>query len=86
MDGCKEYVNPNLGATERILTTKSDIDLSLSRAEHRRYGRIKCGGLFERSEFRRAPAGSPTHRVKRDTGVFFWFVFFHAQENEQICH
>ena len=55
----------------------------LSRAEHRRWGREKRVGLFERSEFRHAPTPSTTRRKKRDTGVFFWFVFFHAEENEQ---
>jgi len=61
----------------------------LSRAEHRRGGRIKARGLFEPAvakakagEFPRAPAAPTTRRVKRDTGVFFWFVFFHVEENE----
>ena len=64
--------------------------IPLSRAEHRRGGRIKARGLFESAvawaeagEFPRAPAVSTTRRMKRDTGVFFWFVFFHAEENEQ---
>ena len=57
----------------------------LSRAEHRRYGREKRVGLFERSEFRRAPSALTTRRKKRDTGVFFWFVFFHVEENEHIA-
>jgi len=25
-----------------------------------------------------------TRRVKRDTGVFFCFVFFHVEENEEL--
>jgi len=64
-------------------------DFPLSRAEHRRGGRIKVRGLFESAvalakagEFPRAPAAVTTRRVKRDTGVFFCFVFFHAEENE----
>ena len=56
----------------------------MSRAEHRRWGRKKRVGLSERSEFRHAPTPSTTRRKKRDTGVFFWFVFFHAEENEQL--
>jgi hypothetical protein len=43
----------------------------------------KSVGLFERSEFRRSPAVFSTRRKKRDTGGFFWFVFFHGKENEQ---
>ncbi len=43
----------------------------------------KRTSLFERSEFRCAPSVSPTRRVKRDTGFFFWFVFFYVEENEQ---
>ncbi len=43
----------------------------------------KARGLSERSEFPRAPAAVATRRIKRDTGVFFWFVFFHGKENEQ---
>jgi hypothetical protein len=34
-------------------------------------------------EFPRAPAASAMRRRKRDTGIFFWFVFFHVEENEQ---
>jgi len=34
------------------------LNFPLSRAEHRRGGRIKVRGLFERSEFPRAPAAS----------------------------
>jgi len=40
-------------------------------------------GLFERSEFPRTPAAPTTRRMKRDTGVFFCFVFFHVEENEE---
>jgi hypothetical protein len=58
----------------------------LSRAEHRRGGRIKARGLFERSEFPRAPAAASTRREKRDTGVFFRFVFFHVEENEETIY
>jgi len=35
-------------------------------------------------EFPRAPAVSATRRNKRDMGVFFWFVFFHVEENEHF--
>jgi len=65
----------------------------LSRAEHRRGGRIKARGLSEPAaaqakagEFPRAPAAPTTRREVRSTagqGVFFWFVFFHVEENEQ---
>jgi len=62
----------------------------LSRAEHRRGGREKARGLSEPAlakakagEFPRAPAAPTTRRVKRDTGVFFCFVFFHVEENEE---
>ena len=55
----------------------------LSHAEHRRWGRKKRVGLSERSEFRHAPTPLATRRIKWDTGVFFWFVFFHVEENEQ---
>jgi hypothetical protein len=41
-------------------------------------------GLSERSEFRHALISSPTRRIKRGTGVFFWLIFFHAQENEHL--
>jgi hypothetical protein len=61
-------------------------DFPLSRAEHRRGGRTKARGLFERSEFPRAPVTSTTRRMKRDTGVFFCFVFFHVEENEEIFY
>jgi len=47
----------------------------LSRAEHRRGGRIKVRGLFESAvakakagEFPRAPAAPTTRRIKRGTG------------------
>ncbi len=55
----------------------------LSRAEHRHGGRNKRADLSERSEFPRAPTDGATRRIKRDAGVFFWFVFLHVQENEQ---
>ena len=55
----------------------------MSRAEHRRWGRKKRVGLSERSEFRHAPTPSTTRRKKRDTGVFFCFVFLHVKENEE---
>jgi hypothetical protein len=55
----------------------------LPRAEHRGQGRRKCVGLSERSEFRHAPPLALTRRRKRGRGVFFWFVFFHVEENEQ---
>ncbi len=58
-------------------------DFPLSRAEHRRVGREERADLSERSEFPRAPSDGATRRIKRDTGVFFWFVFFYAEENEQ---
>ncbi len=51
------------------------LNFPLSRAEHRRDGRIKARGLSERSEFPRAPAVATTRRVKRGTGVFFCFCF-----------
>jgi hypothetical protein len=66
----------------------------LARAEHRRYGRKKSADLSESrrslgeggASFRalrpcRRRAGK--RAAPRDTGVFFWFVFFHAEENEQ---
>ena len=59
------------------------LNFPLSRAEHRRGGRIKVRGLSERSEFPRAPSAAATRRIKRDTGVFFCFVFFHVEENEE---
>ena len=34
-------------------------------------------------EFPRAPPHGATRRNKRDTGGFFWFVFFPGKENEQ---
>jgi hypothetical protein len=34
-------------------------------------------------EFPRAPAAATTRRMKRDTGVFFCFVFCHVKENEE---
>ncbi len=55
----------------------------MSRAEHRSSERTRLAGLFERSEFPRDPFDTATRRVERDTGVFFWFVFFHVEENEQ---
>jgi hypothetical protein len=58
----------------------------LSRAEHRHGGRIKARGLFERSEFPRAPAAVTTRRMKRDTGVLFCFVFCHVTENEETIY
>jgi len=65
----------------------------LSRAEHRRRGRKKRVGLSESAvalakagEFRHAPALSTTRRIKRDTGVFFCFVFFHVEENEETIY
>ena len=58
----------------------------LPRAEHRWQVRIKRVGLFEASEFRHAPSLAPTRRIKRGTGVFFWFVFFHVEENEQFVN
>jgi len=66
------------------------LNFPLFRAEHRRGGRNKARGLFEsrrrRGEFPRAPAAATTRRVKRDTGVFFCFVFFHVEENEEIIY
>ena len=56
----------------------------LSRAEHRHGGREKRVDLFERNDFPRAPSEMAARRMKRDAGVFFWFVFFHVEENEQI--
>jgi hypothetical protein len=59
----------------------------LYRAEHRRRGRKKRVGLSESAaakakagEFRHAPNPSATRRIKRDTGVFFWLLFCHAEE------
>jgi len=43
----------------------------------------KCADCLSDSEFPRTPAATATRRKKRDTGVFFWFVFFHGEENEQ---
>jgi len=64
----------------------------LSRAKHRRGGRKKACGLSEPAvaqakagEFSRAPIATTTRRMKRDTGVFFCFVFFHGKENEEDC-
>ena len=45
--------------------------------------RADCLTPPQAGEFPRAPAVSTTRRVKRDAGVFFWFVFFHVEENEQ---
>jgi len=54
----------------------------LSRAEHRRGGRIKARGLSELAaaqakagEFPRAPFVTTTRRMKRGTGAFFCFRF-----------
>jgi hypothetical protein len=59
----------------------------LSRAEHRRGGRIKARGLSERSEFPRAPAVATTRRAAlrgpRDTGVFFWLSFLSRERKER---
>ena len=44
----------------------------------------KARGLSERSEFPRVPFNASTRRGKRGTGVFFWFVFFHVEENERL--
>jgi len=51
---------------------------------------LKRADLFESAvakakagEFPRAPAVSTTRRKKRDTGAFFWFVFFRVEENER---
>jgi hypothetical protein len=41
-----------------------------------------CLSPPQADEFPRAPAASTTRRIKRDTGGFFWFVFFHVKENE----
>jgi hypothetical protein len=64
----------------------------LSRAEHRHGEREKTCGLFEPAAaqakagaFPRAPIATTTRRMKRDTGVFFCFVFFHGKENEEDC-
>ena len=48
------------------------------RASMRRAG--KARGLFERSEFPRAPSAVATRRRKRGTGGFFCLLFFHAKE------
>jgi hypothetical protein len=69
----------------------------LSRAEHRWGGRNKARGpacppqeglslAARRGEFPRAPAEPSTRRIKRDTGVFFCFVFFHVKENEETIN
>ncbi len=55
----------------------------LPRAEHRRGRRKKRADCLSASEFPRVPSAVVTHREKRGTGVFFWFVFFHVKENEQ---
>jgi hypothetical protein len=59
--------------------------LSTRRASARRSEKVR--GLFEPAErrvsFRATPTVATTRRTKRDTGVFFWFVFCHAEENEQ---
>ncbi len=57
--------------------------IPLSRAEHQCIEWKRLADLFERSEFPRDPFGTLTRRMKRDTGGFFWFVFFYAEENEQ---
>jgi hypothetical protein len=52
--------------------------IPLCRAEHRRGGRKKradCLSPPQADEFPRAPAASPTRRIKRDMGGFFWFRF-----------
>ena len=43
----------------------------------------KCVDCLSDSEFPRTPAATATRRKEWDTGVFFWFVFFHGEENEQ---
>jgi hypothetical protein len=50
--------------------------IPLSRAEHQRIERKRLADLFERSEFPRDPFDAMTRRTKRDTGVFFWLLFF----------
>jgi hypothetical protein len=45
---------------------------------------MRLADLSERSEFPRDPFDTATRRIKRGTGVFFWFVFFHVEENEQL--
>jgi hypothetical protein len=43
---------------------------------------------WKRDEFPRGPTTATTRRAApqgpRDTGVFFWFVFFHVKENERM--
>jgi hypothetical protein len=46
--------------------------------------RADCLSPLHAGEFPRAPAAATTRRIKRDKGVFFWFVFFHVEENEQL--
>ncbi len=36
--------------------------------------------LAQAGEFRHAPTPSTTRRIMRDTGVFFWLLFCHAEE------
>jgi hypothetical protein len=45
--------------------------------------RADCLSPLIAGEFPRAPAATATRRIKRDTGVFFCFVFCHATENEE---
>jgi hypothetical protein len=47
--------------------------------------RADCLSTPQVGEFPRAPAVSASAgqcAAPRDTGGFFWFVFFHAEENE----
>jgi hypothetical protein len=65
----------------------SDFDVEFPIVPRRASGAAngkKCADCLSESEFPRAPVAATTRRVKRDTGVFFWFVFFHGKENEQL--
>ena len=70
-------------APQKSLTVIAVSTLPLRRAEHHSSVRIKELWLFERSEFHSSPHAVRSAGKKRLTGVFFWFVFFHAKENER---
>jgi len=57
---------PDPSFKKRVKTILSvGFEFPLSRAEHLRCDRVKVRGLFERSEFPRAPVVSETHRAAR---------------------
>jgi hypothetical protein len=47
-------------------------------------GRLKNADGMKFLSLCPAPVEAATRRMDRDTGVFFSFVFLHAEENEQL--